>query len=60
MSLPQFFTSVRGHFKKYHQLWFLALPGIGLTMMFANIHKTGLVINFKNYNCLHIFPCQVL
>ena len=50
MSLPQFFTSVRGHFKKYHQLWFLALPGIVLTMMFAYIPMSGLVIIFKNYN----------
>lgn len=39
-----------GHFKKYHQLWLLALPGILLTLMFAYIPMSGLVIIFKNYN----------
>lgn len=39
-----------GHFKKYHQLWLLALPGIIFTLMFAYIPMSGLVIIFKNYN----------
>ena len=38
------------HFKKYYQLWLLALPGIILTLMFSYIPMTGLVIIFKDYN----------
>ena len=38
------------HFKKYYQLWLLALPGIILTLMFSYIPMTGLVIIFKSYN----------
>ena len=41
---------IAGHFKKYHQLWLLALPGIILTLMFAYIPMSGLVIIFKDYN----------
>lgn len=44
------FGRVAGHFKKYYQLWLLALPGIILTMMFSYIPMTGLVIIFKSYN----------
>ena len=42
-----------GHFKKYHQLWLLALPGIIFTLMFAYIPMSGLVIIFKNYSYQH-------
>lgn len=38
------------HMRKYHQLWLLALPGIIITLMFAYIPMTGLVIIFKDYN----------
>lgn len=38
------------HMTKYHQLWLLALPGIIITLMFAYIPMTGLVIIFKDYN----------
>ena len=43
-------SRVAGHFKKYYQLWMLALPGIVLTLMFSYIPMTGLVIIFKRYN----------
>lgn len=42
--------SLAEHFKKYYQLWGLALPGIILTLLFAYIPMTGLIIIFKNYN----------
>lgn len=42
--------SLAGHIKKYYQLWGLALPGIILTLLFAYIPMTGLIIIFKNYN----------
>ncbi|WP_066712977.1 ABC transporter permease [Clostridium sp. Marseille-P299] len=38
------------HFKKYKALWLLAVPGIILTLMFAYIPMSGLVIVFKQYN----------
>lgn len=38
------------HVKKYHSLWLLALPGIILTLMFAYIPMSGLIIVFKQYN----------
>lgn len=38
------------HFRKYYQLWLLVLPGMILTLMFAYIPMTGLVIIFKDYN----------
>ncbi|MDE6917004.1 MAG: ABC transporter permease subunit [Lachnospiraceae bacterium] len=41
---------ILGHFLKYYQLWLLALPGIALTLMFAYIPMSGLVIVFKDYN----------
>lgn len=47
---PHFKNRLPRHFGKYHQLWLLALPGIILTLMFAYIPMSGLVIIFKNYN----------
>lgn len=41
---------VAKHLKKYRQLWLLALPGIILTLMFAYIPMSGLIIIFKDYN----------
>ena len=38
------------HFKKYYGLWLLALPGIIITLMFAYIPMSGLVVVFKKYN----------
>lgn len=38
------------HFVKYKALWFLALPGILLTLLFSYIPLSGLVIVFKQYN----------
>ena len=43
-------NKVAEHFRKYYQLWLLALPGIALTLMFAYIPMSGLVIIFKDYN----------
>lgn len=42
--------SLHKHLKKYGALWFLALPGIILTLMFSYIPMSGLVIVFKQYN----------
>lgn len=39
-----------GHIKKYWELWLLALPTIILTLMFAYIPMSGLIIVFKKYN----------
>lgn len=47
---PQKGGKLRDHFKKYYQLWLLALPGIVLTLMFAYIPMSGLIIIFKDYN----------
>ncbi len=47
---PRLFDRIAGHFQKYYQLWLLALPGIALTLMFAYIPMSGLVIVFKDYN----------
>lgn len=38
------------HFKKFYGLWLLAIPGIIITLMFAYIPMSGLVIVFKQYN----------
>lgn len=43
-------SGIADHFRKYYQLWLLALPGIVLTLMFAYIPMSGLVIIFKDYN----------
>lgn len=47
---PRPLGRIAGHFQKYYQLWLLALPGIALTLMFAYIPMSGLVIVFKDYN----------
>ncbi|MDE6622392.1 MAG: ABC transporter permease subunit [Lachnospiraceae bacterium] len=47
---PRPLDRIAGHFQKYYQLWLLALPGMALTLMFAYIPMSGLVIVFKDYN----------
>lgn len=41
---------VISHLIRYRHLWMLAFPGILLTLMFAYIPMSGLVIIFKDYN----------
>ncbi len=43
-------NGIVAHMKTYWQLWLLALPVIILTIMFAYIPLSGLIIVFKKYN----------